>query len=371
MNENNFQEFKQEESFDIKAFLFKIFNYWYFFAMTIILALVIAFLFNKYSKPIYKVSTKVLIEDDQSNGTLNPDAVLGFGLLRNQANIENEIGILKSFTLINRTIEELDFFVSYYFEEQFITNELYTNIPFKVVFDTSFLQPLSVKFYLNILSGNEFNLLAEGENISLYNYSKNKEKGVLENIKIDKKYNFGETITDDENYNFKIIKNNGFDASNTEGKYYFLFNDINSLTRQYSSFEIEPINREATIVEIALRGNNKEKSVNFLNKFAETYIARSLEKKNQTAINTINFIDSQLGEITDSLTTAESHLEDFRTNKQVMNLDFQAQQVFEYMKKLEEEKAILVVKSKYYDYLYNYLRDNNELDEIVVPSTWE
>ena len=44
-----------------------------------------------------------------------------------------------------------------------------------------------------------------------------------------------------------------------------------------------------------------KKSVDFLNKLTEVYLKRSLDQKNRVAENTILFIDSQLGEISDSL----------------------------------------------------------------------
>ena len=67
MNENyNPQDIYQEEAVDYKALFFKFYRHWYFFVVTVFIALVIAFLFNKYTKPIYEVSTTVLIEDKSS-----------------------------------------------------------------------------------------------------------------------------------------------------------------------------------------------------------------------------------------------------------------------------------------------------------------
>ena len=43
------------------------------------------------------------------------------------------------------------------------------------------------------------------------------------------------------------------------------------------------------------------KEANYLNKLMEVYILSGLEEKNQTAINTVEFIDQQLGIIDDSL----------------------------------------------------------------------
>ncbi len=59
---DNFESIQQhEESIDIKALFFKFVRYWYLFALTVFVAIVIAFLFNKYTAPVYEVSTTVLV----------------------------------------------------------------------------------------------------------------------------------------------------------------------------------------------------------------------------------------------------------------------------------------------------------------------
>jgi tyrosine-protein kinase Etk/Wzc len=51
----DYNEMQQEQSVDIKALYFKFLSYWYLFFITIVLVMLIAFLFNKYTKPVYKV----------------------------------------------------------------------------------------------------------------------------------------------------------------------------------------------------------------------------------------------------------------------------------------------------------------------------
>ena len=52
---------QQQQAVDYKIILFKFYRYWYFFAVTIFVALVVAFIFNKYTRPVYEVKTTVLI----------------------------------------------------------------------------------------------------------------------------------------------------------------------------------------------------------------------------------------------------------------------------------------------------------------------
>ena len=110
-NNINLQNIDQkEEPVDYKALFFKFYRFWYFFALTIFVALVIAFLFNKYSKPIYEAKTTVLIKDDKSSA----QNLIGIGFMNSQQNLENEIGILQSYTLTERAVRELNFYISYF-----------------------------------------------------------------------------------------------------------------------------------------------------------------------------------------------------------------------------------------------------------------
>ena len=151
----NFEGIQQhEESIDIKALFFKFVRYWYLFALTVFVAIVVAFLFNKYTSPVFEVNTTVLVKDEK--GAIDPSAMLGgLGLSNTQQNVENEIGILSSFSLTYRAIRELDFEVSYFIDEGLIHTEMYQTSPFEVIMDTSFAQPAGLKFDLNIISANE------------------------------------------------------------------------------------------------------------------------------------------------------------------------------------------------------------------------
>ncbi|MDV7395146.1 hypothetical protein RZS08_27415, partial [Arthrospira platensis SPKY1] len=127
-------------------------------------------------------------------------------------------------------------------------------------------------------------------------------------------YQFGEWVENGFN-RFRVLLNDNLKIDeDKKGTYSFVLNDYQSLLRVLRGYKIEPINREASILEISLRGNIKEKSADFLNKLTDTYVKRGLENKNQIAESTIEFIDRQLIDIQDSLQYAEIALQDFQTN---------------------------------------------------------
>ena len=203
----NFQPYQQEETIDLKALFFKFTRFWYLFAISVFIAMLVAFLFNKYTKPVYEVKTTILVKDSKA-GKMDPSAMLGLSF-GGQQNIQNEIGILMSYSLSYRTIRELDFEISYFREDGLITQELFRKSPFNVEIDFSALQSVSLPYNIRFIDNNSFVLEAEGENITLYDFTKAMPTGQKnDKIKWSGTYQFGEWI--DNGFNrFRII-NFGF-----------------------------------------------------------------------------------------------------------------------------------------------------------------
>ena len=357
---------EQEQNIDLKKLFFMLWNHWYLFVISIGIALGCAFLFSKFANPVYKVTTSLLIEEEKG---IDPQNIIGFGLISDHKNLENEICILKSNSLIKRTLKNLDFSVSYFYQNNFTQKELDYNSPIIVEFDKNHPQLIQTKFKIEILSDTQYKLSIKGQNKKSYLFSKHqfvKNHNSFEHSGI---YNFGEYISNSL-YKLKISlnKNANLETKQTNDLY-FVFNDLNSLLGKYRNVSIEPLNRNSSVVSISLKGENAHKSVTFLNQLTQEYIDKGLERKNEVATRTIEFITHELEGISDSLIVTENSLQNYRADNHIMNVDFQSQQVFEYIKDLENEKAILLVKSKYYKNLKDYLQKRTSSDDIVVPSS--
>ena len=180
----------QEESIDIKAIFMKMAKYWYLYALTIFVAVTVAFLFNKYTNPVFEVSTPLFVESEK-DAPMNPGAMIGLGMMSTANNVENEIGKFSSFSLTYRTVKSLDFEVSYFVNEGLISRELYKKSPFEVVFDTAVPQAVGLKYTLKFINKNEFLLEAEGELITKYDFSKAKKAdGFFEKVYYSKTFRF-------------------------------------------------------------------------------------------------------------------------------------------------------------------------------------
>ena len=57
---------QKEETIDIKSLILKYIQYWYYFLLSILFFIFIAFLNNRFTIPEYSVSTTLLIRDDNN-----------------------------------------------------------------------------------------------------------------------------------------------------------------------------------------------------------------------------------------------------------------------------------------------------------------
>jgi tyrosine-protein kinase Etk/Wzc len=247
---------------------------------------------------------------------------------------------------------------------------LYPDNPFEVVFETSHLQPVNVEFKVKIISSSKYYIQAEFENATLYDYRTYKEaddKYLF--LKVSDTLFFGEQF-EGEAYSFHLVLKPNVQVNEYIPKNLnFVFKDLKALVGRYGGIIIEPINKDASILKLSLRGFNEAKSVAFLNMLTREYLAQGLEKKNLIATNTIRFIDEQLMDISDSLRFSEMELQDFKSQNAIMDIDFQSQQAVDYMTTLEAQQADLKVKNLYYKSLKKYVETNKDVQQgLIVPS---
>nr|MBP7509781.1 polysaccharide biosynthesis tyrosine autokinase [Prolixibacteraceae bacterium] len=373
LKSNNLPE-NDDETIDLR----KLFSYFWinihWFALSAVFMIAVAFLFNKYSARTYCTSTTLLIEDNAKDApwtraaSAGMDLTSGFGLFPSLQNFENQTIILKSYNQVRRTIEALDFNISYYQKESFISREIYKDSPFKVVFDKSHFQPIGVVFDVEINNKGKIHVSAATDKAPLYKYDNDQFDDGYYEFDIDKQISSGEHIKTSF-CDFQIIINEDFSSDKTKNKYSFYFCTPDYLTLSYQAkMTIEPITKGSSMISISINDSNPIKAVDFINKLTCMYLNRSLEKKNEFADNTIQFIDKQLDTISLSLSIAEDALQNFRLQNKVMDLSSHSEQIFEQLQIYENQKMELEMQKDYYSYILNYIEENNDIESVLAPS---
>ena len=359
----------------IKYFIFKALSIKYFYIVCLVVFLIIAFLVNKYGGKVYEASASISPVENKTSSILSSDKLFGSTMssIESLTEIENQINNINSFALVDKTIKSMNFEVSYFREKPKIfkqTNELYDQYPVIITMDKSHVQPIEAKFFITYINESSFRLTASQKKVSLYNYVDNIVTSEDNFLEIDTLCNFNETISNNL-FKFSVALNKDYpiDKTGTEYRYYFTFRHLDYLAKAYmSNLVVEKVSALASIIKIQFYGQNLEKTISFLNRFLNTFLEDNLAKKNKMALSTVNFIDSQISEISDSLVLSESALKNYRSANQVMDLSYQGQRIYEQKTLIETERASLQVQERYFNYVINYFKANRDMSGVVPPS---
>jgi capsular exopolysaccharide synthesis family protein len=122
-----------DEGIDFQALLFRYLSYWKYFVAAILLCVAGAFSYLWYTTPTYRVSAKILIKDEKRGQTgTELNVFKDLGLLHSSGNVDNELEILKSRSLLRKVCDSLDWHISYYTRKGIKNIELYKDSPVKL-----------------------------------------------------------------------------------------------------------------------------------------------------------------------------------------------------------------------------------------------
>jgi tyrosine-protein kinase Etk/Wzc len=363
------------EAFNLKEFILTAFSYKYLYIASIILCLAAAFLINKFSTNIIEVKSIIGPVMDKRSAVLESNGLFRGGeSFVDSRNLQNDINSLTSFSLVSSTLSKLNLEIGYFTDKKNLfgqVKQFYPMAPYTVNIDKSHSQPIDAKFYIEIRDENSFRLKSSQKDISTYNYVDNQVVSEHNTLTVDTICKFNETISN-KNYKFSVSLNKDYYKSikKEEGRYFFELYHLDFLSQQYlEKLIVMPVNIKSSLIKVTFQGKNQRLTIDFLNNYLQAYLDESLAKKNAFAVSTINFIDSQISSISDTLLKSESKLKDYRSANQVMDLSYQGRQAIEQMTKIETERSGLQVQERYYNYILDYFNKNQDIAGLAPPSS--
>ena len=333
---------------DFREFLYKILNNWYYFLLSILFALLIAFGFNRYSQELYRVSTKIQINKDDSN-TSTTD-VLYNTLNNNDISLKDEVSLITSFPIVFKTVSDLRFDIGYFLKGNVKTSEsLFA--PIEVICDKEFTQnKTNFSFDVEIIDDNTYNLYCKKLDFN----------GV---------FSFGEKVKL-ESYNFTIqrkFQDRWDDYPVTIVK----FRNLKQIAKQYQSkIKVEDIEKESNIISLYLYEEDQNKGVVFLNSLVDNFIKSQIDFKKKSSSNTVEFIKNEIKNIEDSLSLIEIKLQNYKNTRQIPDINLKTQNIYKKISLLEDELASYKYQDKYYSYLEDYINSDNNFENTIAPSTY-
>ena len=99
----DFVDLDSEDNFDLKKEILKYTYHWKFFLGTLIISVLLAVLYLRYTSKEYNVVAKIKILDKKESSLELPTASELFS--NSKINLENEIEVIKSFPILNQVVE--------------------------------------------------------------------------------------------------------------------------------------------------------------------------------------------------------------------------------------------------------------------------
>ena len=343
---------EKEEKTDFKAVLFKYTIHWPWFVACILLCMAGAWLYLRYTPPVYNISASVIIKDNDKNSKASSGMAdledLGFYSSIN--NFDNEVEILQSRTLIKKVVEELDLYISYAAKSSFHDIELYKSSPVKVWITPEEAQKLPAPAYINLTlqPGNKLNVKIT---IEEQEYSKQFDK--LPALLTTPSGTFSFTPADST-------------IAKSEQKIMATVSSPRSVAGSYrGALSIEPTSKSTTIAQISVKSTHTQRGMDFINKLVEVYNRDANDDKNEVATKTAEFIDERIKIINGELGTTEQELETFKRDAGLTDLKSDAQLALSENSEYEKKRAENSTQLRLVQFLASYANNPDHAYEVL------
>lgn len=341
-------------NFNLKRIADRAFRYWYIVAVSLVIGVAIAFVYNRYASRVYTVSASIIVREGNENAAAeflyksNP-------LVNPYRNYFNELYIMRSYPLLQQVVEQLNFDVSWYRDGSVKTTEVYGDeLPVQIKVFTGLSSPYGKQAWFECTGPNSYNLeLTDNGDI---------------NGKLYRGLSFGDTVSMD---GYKLLAKVRPIGQNLEkGKRYrIVFQDPYNIAKLYSNKLIATwAEVGSSVINLKVNGNTPQKERDFLSKFIERYQQYDVEKKNQVASKSIEFLDRQLQHIGDSLNYFDDRIEGFKRVNRYSDVAGQSVRLLARIEELETQRTQLVLQESYFQYLENYIHNGKDIDQVVPPT---
>ena len=344
---------------------------WQWILLSTFIALSLAFLYLRYTSPVFSSSMKVLIKDEEGrNRTMGGQMNLeSMGIISNSNGFDNELEILNSTNVNSRVVKSLKLYVSYAIEGRIRKVEQYQNNPIIVDMPQHQLIVLQSPIMLDI-DKNGKGLKVQGKV-----YVPEQKEPITFEREVKK-------LPGSINTPMGVIifqRNPG--TKWKDETLYATIMPIDLAARIYrQKLSASATSKTTTVANVTFTDTQVGRSLDYLNELIKCYNEDANEDKNEVAMKTEEFIKERLDFIRGELDVTEGELEQYKKSNELINLTNDATTALssttEYQKKQVEFETQLNLINALVNYMNNPANamqvipanlglDNANLNEVI------
>ncbi len=363
MTENRLEN---NDEIDLKEVFKTIFKYKVSIVLIALTFLILSTIFAYYKPNIYSSSTTIEVLGEKNANVGSADFMLkAFG--GNNANIDNELALLKSKFIIQQALENLNLETRYFGSNKLHKKtELYKDAPF--IITGQILDDLIYSKSIELIPLNEKSFTIIIKPISEYSL-----KGILaklgimpldkrDKIAYNKVHKYGQEISTPW-FSFTINKINNLDLPS----YSFNFSPTADLYDTFSdNLSVSSDSKLGSVIKLDYQDNVSLRAKEILNAISQAYIKEAVKEKTKVANLTLNFIDSQLNKISTKLTNSEQNLQNYKVKHNVVDLQGKIALATEKVATYEAEQEKLQTEINILENLQHFMNQNSDLGGLTL-----
>ena len=321
--------------FNIRTILDVLLSRWYWFALSVLVCLGLAYVYLQTVETMYKREAVVLLKEEAKT----EDAFMEKQLFNRGSNVNNEILIFKSRTLMEEVVRRLSLNIRYSVEQGLKKELLYTNSPVWVELPDS-LKDKSPGFSVTPVGEDTFKLA-----------------GLSDNPEEETMVRFGKAVETPAG-SLVINKTTAF-----SDRWFNIPVLVDCASRQATvascleNLEVERAEKEASLLALKYQDLNPDRADAILNTLITVYNDEAMRDKSLVIQNTALFIDERLALINAELGEVDSEIESFKKKNRLTDITSEAGLYLNDHSRYEQEEIQLLNQIELAKMIQDYMRD--------------
>lgn len=295
-SENGHIEIEEKEVNIFQLVISKFLPYWPLLVLLVLLSLTAAYVYLRYATPMYEANASIIIKQDRRGGN-DASTMEALNLITSQKNLENELKIIQSRSLMEDVVKELHLYAPISQEGKVKASDAYVTSPITIeLLNTDSLRETEkVEFTYDKSTQT---VLLEGKDKFPINQFVNTKYGTL-----------------------RFSPNKYYNQLHETGRQSY-FSLVNPSTLAIIISKGLVINAGAS-VDLSYKDPIPQRAINILNTLITIYEKGSIEEKNILTRNTLEFINDQLAILGKDLDSIETGVQRFKSGSNAVNIGSQ------------------------------------------------
>ena len=324
---------------DIKKLFIKYLAHWKWFLISFLVLVSLGCVYIFRLSPQYQISASILIKDNKKAGHYS--LLEELDVLSSNKVVENEMEILRSYTLMEKVVDDLNLQVKYSMLDGWRTQEICGTLPVKIEIiaptDELFSRPFSLTFEDNQIFFDD--------------------KEYPRNALISESFGIIQISASNDSLPLAWEKDNTVQVN------FIPKEEVVRLLR--NSLQLSLI-KNTSIVNLSMLSSIPQLGQDIINQLIVVYRKEANKDQSISAEVTLNFIDERLELVVEDLTKAEFDVEHFRTQERITDISAESSIFLENIQKTDAELSKNTIQLEVLKQIEQYVHSDASS---IVPAT--